>query len=97
MAADLNEHLDTLSQVLWRCVVLGIALLFLWVAGFLFARHLIYRQGAWFGLTPHECDVIHYGGMGLVKSFVLVFFLLPHFAVRMVLRKRRRSSPGLLK
>ena len=92
MTADLDERLETLRQVLGRCVILGIALLGLWFAGFLFARGLIYQQGAWFGLTPHECDLIQYGGMGLVKSFVLVFFLLPYVAVRMVLRKRRRSS-----
>ena len=91
MTADLHECLDALSRVLQRCVILGIALLFLWFAALVFARPLLYQQGAWFGVTPHECDLIHYGGMGLIKSFVLVGFLIPYVAVRMMLRKRRRS------
>ena len=37
---------------------------------------------------PHECALIHYGGMGLVKSFVIVGFLLPYLAIRLVLRKK---------
>jgi hypothetical protein len=53
---------------------------------------VIHQQAAWFGLTPHECDLVHYGGMGFIKSCVLVLFFFPYFAVGMVLRKRRASS-----
>jgi hypothetical protein len=48
----------------------------------------MYAQGKWFGLTPHEIDVIHYCGMAFVKMCVLVFFLFPYIAIRLVLRKQ---------
>ena len=87
--SDLNETLDTVSQVLWRCFLLGVFFLFVWFAAFFWAGDLIYGQGAMFGLTPHECNLIHYGGMGLVKALVLVFFLFPYIAIRLILKKRR--------
>jgi len=50
---------------------------------------LIYRQGNMFNLEQHEIDLIHYCGMGFVKSCVLLFFLFPWVAIRLVLRQRK--------
>jgi len=44
--------------------------------------------GKLFGLTPHEVDVIQYCGIAAVKCVVLLFFLFPYVAIRLVLRKR---------
>lgn len=81
--------MDTARRVLGWCTTLGIAFLFIWAGAFLFARPLLHQQGAWFGLTPHECDLIHYGGLGLLKLLVVVFFLVPYLALRLTLRPRR--------
>ena len=83
--------LDVLAKVLLRCFVFGVLFLLLWVAGYLLAGGFISRQGnLLFGLTPHEINVIHYCGLALVKSCVVLFFLFPYLAIRLVLRKSPR-------
>ncbi|MHB0961085.1 MAG: DUF6868 family protein [Pirellulaceae bacterium] len=85
---EINELLDIVAKVLLRCFVFGFLFLLLWFVAYLSAGDLICRQGAWFDLTPHEIKVIHYCGMGLVKGCVLLFFLFPYIAIRLVLRNR---------
>ncbi len=85
---EIHELLDTVAKVLLRCFVLGFLFLLLWAVAYLGGRDVIYRQGMWFNLTPHEVDLIHYCGMGFVKGCVLLLFLCPYVAIRLVLRKR---------
>jgi hypothetical protein len=83
------ELLDAVAKVLLRCVVFGFALLLLWVGAFFLAGDVIYGvHGKLFGLTPHELDLIHYCGIAFVKLCVLLFFLFPYLAIRLVLRRR---------
>jgi len=72
---------------LLRCFVLGYLLLLLWFVVYVLAGDFGIA-GKLFGLTPHEVDKINYCGMAFVKSAVLLFFLLPYIAIRLVLRKR---------
>ena len=44
--------------------------------------------GKLFGLTPQEANMVHYYGISAVKCVVLLFFLFPYIAIRLVLRKR---------
>ncbi len=89
-STSVNELLDALAKVLLRCFVLGAVLLSFWFVLFLVAGNCIHEiHGKWFSMTPHEFDLICYCGMGLVKLFVLLFFLFPYIAIRCVLRKRR--------
>jgi hypothetical protein len=81
------ELLDAISKVLLRCTVFGFLLVLIWFAAYLLAGDLIRQQGSWFHLTPHELDVIHYCSIAFVKSCVLLFFLFPYVAIRLVLRK----------
>lgn len=90
--AEINQLLDTVAKVLLRCFVLGFLLLLLWFFAYLAGGELIYRQGTWFDLTPHEINVIHYCGMAFVKMCVLLFFLFPYIAIRLVLRKSLHGS-----
>lgn len=90
--ADIDEVLEVWSAVLGRCVLFGFIFLFVWFGAFLGMRGLIDAQGAWFGLTAHELALVHYCGMGLVKGFVIVFFLAPWAAVRLVIARRRKHS-----
>ena len=87
-----DEFIDVLSGVLWRCAVMGFLLVLVWFGVMHLAESWIYQQGAWFGLSAHECDIIHYCGLALVKIVTLVFFLFPYIAIRLVLGKRRKKS-----
>jgi len=84
-----NEPFDTIARILLRCFVLGYALLLLWFAVYLCGGELLYGRlgGKLFGLTQHEVDAINYCGMAVVKGLVLLFFLIPYVAIRLVLRK----------
>jgi hypothetical protein len=84
------ETLRIWSAVLGRCVLCGSTLLFIWAGAFLFFRGAIDAQAAWFGLTPHETALIHYCGMGLVKSLVIVLFLIPWIAIRWLLNREEQ-------
>jgi hypothetical protein len=87
-STEVNEWLDTIATVLLRCFVLGLAILLLWFVAYLLASDLMYRQGKLFDLTPHEINVINFCGIAFVKVCVLLFFLFPYLAVRLVLRIR---------
>ena len=86
---SVNELFDTLARILLRCFVLGYALLLLWFTAFLAAGDML--NGAYaklFGLTQQEANMVHYYGIAFVKCVVLLFFLFPYVAIRLVLRTR---------
>ena len=84
-----NELFDTLAKILLRCFVLGYALLLLWFVLYVFAGDVMNGAfGKLFGLTPHAANVVHYYGIAFVKCVVLLFFLFPYIAIRLVLRNR---------
>jgi hypothetical protein len=84
-----DDLLDALAKALVRCFLLGYALLLLWVAAYLAAGNMLFAlANRLFGLTAHEVDLIQYCGIAFVKCLVLLFFLFPYIAIRLVLRKR---------
>jgi hypothetical protein len=85
---NVNDLFDTLARILLRCFVLGYCLLLLWFVLYLFAGTWVYGSGKLFGLMPHEVDIIHLCGISIVKCVVMLFFLFPYIAIRLVLRKR---------
>ncbi len=87
---EVNDVLETLSQILGRCVLIGFVFVTIWFCAFRWGSEYIYWQGQWFGLAPHECALMAYGGMGLAKLLVILFFLSPYIAIRWFLRKRGR-------
>ncbi len=90
MSDATRDFFDTLAKVLLRCWIFGFVLLFLWLAAVLVMGETIHTlHGPLFGLSNHELDVIFYGGMGLLKLCVLVFFFMPWLAIRLVLRKAK--------
>ena len=88
-----TELLETLSRVLSRCTGIGFVLL-LFVFGFymLGANFAYELHGDMFGLSTHEVDVFFYGWMGLLKLFVIAFFLIPWLAIELVLRRSKTGS-----
>jgi hypothetical protein len=88
MLDSTRDFFDTLAKVLIRCWFLGTALLLFSFVVFMLTGEIIdYIHGRWFGLTPHELDLIIYCGLALHKLFLNLFFLFPWIAIRLVLRK----------
>jgi hypothetical protein len=84
-----NDLLDAIAGVLLRCVCLGFGLLIIWAAVYFAAGDLLFRlNGPLFGLTQHEVNLMHFYGIVFVKCLVLIFFLIPYIAIRLVLQKR---------
>jgi len=84
------EFFDTLAKVLLRSWALGYLMLLVWAGLYLFASEFVYRlQGHLFDLSRHEIDLVFYCGIALTKIILLVFFLFPWLAIRLVLRKTK--------
>jgi len=85
---EVTELLEVSGKVLLRSFVLGYLLLLVWFALVRLAPNLLHGIGKLYDLTPHEVDLGNYCGMAFVKLCVLVFFLFPYIAIRLVLRQR---------
>ncbi|MGE0609668.1 MAG: DUF6868 family protein [Pirellulales bacterium] len=78
--------LNLIAKVLLRCWLLGMLLLLVWFGMNFLAGGLIHQlHGKLFGLSPHELDLIIYVAMIAAKLIVLLFFLLPWAAIRLVI------------
>ena len=89
MSESTKELFETLAKVLLRCWVFGFVLLLIWFG--LYVGNVYHGlHGEMFGLSHHELDVMHYGGMALFKLLVFVFFLFPWLAIKLVLSKERQ-------
>ena len=88
MMDSTRDFFDTLGRVLLRCWIMSFALgLFSFVMFMLTGDLIDNIHGKMFGLTPHELDLVIYCGLGFFKLFVIIFFLFPWIAIRLVLRK----------
>ena len=92
-SASLDEVLSAVAKILLWCFVLGTLALFLWFGFFLAAGDFAYQvHSSMFDLSKHEFDVIWYCGMGLLKLWVFMLFLVPWIGVRLTLRGMRKRS-----
>ena len=67
------------------CSVINIALLLWWALFLLFAHDWTYRlHSRWFKISIEQFDAIHYGAMAAFKLGVLMFNLVPYFALRII-------------
>jgi hypothetical protein len=88
MTDSTHEFFEILSKILLRCWIFGFLFLLLWFGIYMLAGGLIYRMhGSMFELSKHDLDVIHYCGMGFVKLSVILFFVFPWVATKLVLKK----------
>ena len=88
---SLNDVLDTMSAILGRCFLMGYAALLVGCGVAVWGSAWVNRIGQWFGLTARECAIADYGALGVLKILVIVFFLIPYIAIRLVVRKRKFS------
>jgi hypothetical protein len=87
--ADIQKHLDVIAGILLRCFLGGMVLLTVWFAWFVFAGDWIYQLHAkWFQIPKQSFDAIHYAGMAVTKIAIILFFLLPWIAIKLISGKK---------
>jgi hypothetical protein len=85
-----KESLKTIGSVLGWSAVVGIGVVLVWFLAYLVpGGWFCGMQNTLFPLSDHECALITYGGIGLLKALIWVFFLAPWIAIQIVLRKKR--------
>ncbi len=81
-----RARLEVVGSVLWRALVVGMALLLASFLMFLCCKGLAARvHGALFGVTEDQVTLMWYGFMALMKVALFVFFFCPYVAIRWVL------------
>ena len=74
-----------IRKTLAWCSVINIGLLLWWFLFFVQAHDWMYRlHSKWFKVSVEKFDSIHYRSMALFKASLLVFNLVPYFALRIV-------------
>ena len=78
---------NTLAKVLFWCFVFGFLLLLLSFVILATAGDWVHQiHSKWFDVTRHEFDLICYCVLAIAKTYVVLFFLVPWAAIRLVLR-----------
>ena len=77
--------IEMMRAVLGWCSIINIGLLLWWSLFLIFAHDWVYRiHSKWFKLSPATFDTIHYAGIIFLKIIVLVFSVIPYFALCIV-------------
>lgn len=89
-SSNANEMLEVMGQVLIRCFVMGLLVLFFWLGALTLAGDLAYSIHAKIvPISREQFYLINYAGGLMTKATVFVLFLFPYIAIRLVLKKRR--------
>ena len=77
--------LEVIRDALAWCTLINWAILLWWFLVFSMAHDWMYRfHGKWFKIPVEKFDAIHYAGMALFKTAILLFNLVPYLALRIV-------------
>jgi len=88
---NVHEMLEVAGQVLIRCLILGVFVLFFWWGMLWLMGDLVYSiHSKMAPITRQQFDVIHYAGILMTKATISVLFLFPYIAIRLVVRNRTR-------
>jgi len=86
---DIQKHLDVIAGILIRCFFGGMVLLLIWFSGYAAAGDWIYQvHSQWFHIPRPSFDAIHYAGMAVTKIAIIVLFLLPWIAIKLMSGKK---------
>ena len=67
------------------CSVINLGILIFWLLWLRCAHDFVYRfHGKWFKISVETFDAIHYGSIGVFKLVIIVFNIVPYFALRIV-------------
>lgn len=77
--------LEAIRDALGWCSVINIGLLLFWWLWFMLAHDFMYRfHGKWFKLSVEKFDAINYQLIGLFKIGIILFNIVPYFALRII-------------
>ncbi len=77
--------LETVRDFLAWCSVINVGLLLFWWLWFVFGHDFMYRfHGKWFKLSVEKFDEINYALIGFFKIGIILFNVVPYFALRIV-------------
>ena len=77
--------IDMVRNALLWCFVINAGLLLWWFLFFTLGHDWVYRvHGKWFKLSVEKFDAIHYAGMAFFKIGIIVFNIVPYFALLIV-------------
>ena len=77
--------IDLVRDALLWCFIINVGILLWWFLFFTLAHDWVYQCHAkWFKLPVEKFDAIHYAGMAFYKLCILVFNLVPYFALCIV-------------
>ena len=77
--------LELIRDALGWCTIINWAMLIFWWLFIVFAHDWVYRyHSKWFNVSAARFDEIHYQGMALFKSGIILFNLTPYLALRIV-------------
>ncbi|UCE99311.1 MAG: hypothetical protein JSV82_09145 [Planctomycetota bacterium] len=80
---------DLTKRILIRCFLYGWALLLLWFLMYVIMADWIYTvHSKFFDISMHDFALMNYYGMALVKSFIVLVFLIPYVAIHFADKKR---------
>jgi hypothetical protein len=88
-----DEVLETVARILWRCTVLGFGMILFWACLIVFLNDFTYQIQTFFlKVTQEQFGAIHFAGIGLAKVLTFWLFLAPLISIKLVLRSRARSK-----
>lgn len=88
----LDEVLEVSAQILIRCAIMGILVLFIWWGAMELFGDLAYSvHSRMFPISRQQFELVHYTGMLITKSAVGLLFIFPYIAVRLVLKNRKKQ------
>ncbi len=74
---------EIIRDVLAWCTVINAGLLLWWLLWFVLALDFMYRfHGKWFKVSVEKFDEVNYALMGFFKLGIILFNLVPYFALR---------------
>lgn len=83
----MKTNLEVVASILGFSTLFGVALVLIWFGLYM----TVGCNFPPFGLSPHECGVITYSGIGLMKLLTYTLFLGPWLAVRLEIRRQKRK------
>jgi len=74
--------IETVRSFLGWCSVINMGLLLYWYLFIMFAHGWVYRvHNKWFKIPVDKFDTVHYAGMMYFKIAIIVFIIVPYFAL----------------
>ena len=82
-------EIKTVRRFLAWCLILNYGVLIIWFVVLIAAHDQIYNlHSRWFGITPNQFDLAIYVSMAVYKIGIMLFNLMPYFALRIIDAKR---------